>query len=57
MQKIIENVIVVDGDGHCVFCAFVCLRDMFVDDHQMILYQLHKELISEENVRYRRMIG
>jgi len=35
----------------------VGLRNLIVDDHQMTRYQLHKELISEENVHYRRLIG
>jgi hypothetical protein len=47
----------VTGDGHCGFHAVACLRNLSVDDHQIIRYQLHKELISEENARYKRMIG
>jgi len=33
------------------------LRNLSVDDHQMICYQPHEELISEGNARYRRMIN
>jgi len=38
----------VAGDGHCGFRAFVGLRNLIVDDHQMICYQLHKEFIEKK---------
>jgi len=57
MHEFIEKVVDVAGDGHCGICAVVGIRNLSVDDHQMICYQLHKELISEGNVRYQRMIN
>jgi len=57
MHDFIENVVDVVGDGHCGFCAVEGLRNLSVDDHQMIYYQMHKELIGEGNACYRRMIN
>jgi len=57
MQDFIQNVVDVAGDGHCGLCAVAGLRNLSVVDHQMICYQLHNELISEGNARYRRMIN
>ena len=48
----------VDGEiGHCGLCAVVGLRDMYVDDYEMIHYQLQKEIMDEESELYRRLIG
>jgi hypothetical protein len=57
MHDFIEKVEYVAGDGHCGFRAVAGLRNLSVDDHQMICYQLQKELIGEGNARYRRMIN
>jgi len=57
MHDFIEIVVDVAGDGHCGFRAVAGLRNLSVDDHQMIRYQLHQELIGEGNARYRRMIN
>jgi len=56
MHQFIEKVVDV-SDGHCGFCAVADICNLSVDDHQIICYQLQKELIGEENARYRRMIG
>jgi hypothetical protein len=45
----------VAGDGHCGFRAVAGLCNLSADDHQMIHYQLHKELIGEGNACYRWM--
>lgn len=42
MYEFIEKVVDVDSDGHCGFRAVVLLRDMYIDDYQMICYQLQK---------------
>jgi len=55
MHDHIEKVVDVASDGHCRFRAIAGLRNLSVDDHQMICYQLHEELIGEGNARYRRM--
>jgi len=57
MHDFIEKVVDVAGDGHCGFHEVAVLHNLSVCDHQMIRYQLHKELIGEGNVRYRRMIN
>jgi len=57
MYEFIEKVVDVPDDGHCEFRVVAGLRNLNVDDHQMILYQLHKELIGEENEHYRCLIG
>ena len=44
-------------DGHCGFHAVVSIRNLSVDDHQMIGYELHKELIGEIDARYRQVIN
>jgi len=56
MHEYIENVVDVTDDGHCEFHTVTCLRDMTVDDYQMIHYQLQKELNSEEIECYCRLI-
>lgn len=35
------------GDSHYGFRVDAGLRNLIVDDHRMIYYQLHKELIGE----------
>jgi len=57
MHDFIENVVDVAGDGHCGFRAAAGLRNLSLDDHQMICCQLHKELISGGNAHYWRMIN
>ncbi|KEH22913.1 DUF674 family protein [Medicago truncatula] len=57
MHDFIEKVVEVAGDGRCGFRAVAGLRNLSLDDHQMICYQLHKEIISEGNTRYQRMIN
>jgi len=57
MHDFIEKVVDVAGDGHCGFIAVAGLRNLSLDDHQMICYHLHKELIGKGNGRYRRMIN
>ncbi|KEH34242.1 hypothetical protein MTR_3g463560 [Medicago truncatula] len=57
MHEFIEKVVDVTCDGHYGFRAIAGLHNLSFDDHQMICYQLHKELIGEENARYRRMIN
>jgi len=50
-------VVDVADDGHCGLHADAGLRNLSVDDHQIIRYQLHKEIIGEGNARYQRMIN
>jgi len=57
MHDFIEKLVDVAGDGHCGFRVVAGLRNLSVDDHQMICYQLHNELIDEGNARYRRTIN
>jgi hypothetical protein len=57
MHQFIEKVVDVTGEGHCGFHAVARLRNLSIDDHQVICYQLHKELIGERNARYWRMIN
>ena len=57
MHDFIEKVIDVPGDGHCGFWAVEVLRNLTSDDHQLIRYNLYKELVCVENARYRRMIN
>jgi len=57
MHDFIEKVIDVPGDGHCGFRAVAVLRNLSVDDHQIVRYNLYKELVGVENARYRRMIN
>jgi len=57
MHEFIEKIEDVPGDGHCGFRAVAVLRNLTVDDHQLIWYLLYKELFSVENARYRRMIN
>jgi len=40
-----------------IVCSVQVRAIVTVDDHRMICYQLRKELIGEENARYRRLIG
>lgn len=56
-MTLLKNVVDVAGDGHCGFRAVAGIRNLSVDDHQMIRYQLHKELIGEGKAHYRRMIN
>lgn len=57
MHEYIENAVDVTGDGHCGFHTIAGLRDMIVDDYQMIHFQLQKELNNEEIECYRRLLG
>jgi hypothetical protein len=57
MLKFIKKVTDVTGDGHCGFRAVAVLRHLTIDDHQLIRYNLYKELVGVENARYRRMIN
>jgi len=57
MHEFIEKVEDVPGDGHCGFRAVAVLRNLTVDDHQLIWYHLYKELVGLENTHYRRMIN
>lgn len=57
MHGFIEKVTDVPGDGHCGFRAVAVLRNLTVDDHVLVRYNLYKELIGVENGRYRRMIN
>jgi len=57
MHDFIEKVTDVLGDGHCGFRAVAVLRNLTVDDHQIVWYNLYKELAGVENARYRRMIN
>jgi len=57
MHEFIEKEVDVASDSHCGFRAVADLRDMYVDDCQMICYQLYIELNNEENVCYQQMIG
>jgi len=52
IHDFIEKVVDVAGDGHCGFRAIAGLCNLSLEDHQMIHYQLHKEVISEGNARY-----
>jgi hypothetical protein len=56
MHDFIEKVEDVAGDGHYGFRAVAVLRNLTIDDHQIICYHLYKELVGVENSRYRRMI-
>jgi len=49
MHDFIEKVVDIAGDGHCGFRAVAALHNWSLDNHQMIHYQLYKELISEGN--------
>lgn len=53
MHEFIEKMVDVAGDGHYRFRAVVGLRNMYVDDYQIICYQLLKELNSEDSEHYR----
>jgi len=44
MHDFIEMVVDVAGDGHYGFRAVAGLRNLNVDNHQLICYQLHKDL-------------
>jgi hypothetical protein len=57
MHEFIEKVEDVPGDGHCGFRAVAVLRNLTVDDHQIVWYNLYKVLVGVENARYRRMIN
>ena len=57
MHDVIKKVVDIAGDGHCGFRAVAGLRNLSVEDHQMICYQLHKELIGEENACYGHIIN
>lgn len=57
MHEFIEKVVDVAADGHCGFCAVAALRNMYVDDYQIICYQILKELNGEDDERYLRLIG
>jgi len=57
MHDFIEEVEDVPGDGHCGFRAVAVLRNLIVDDQQIIRYHLYKELVGVENACYRRMIN
>jgi len=57
MHDFIEKVTDVPSDGHCGFQAVAVLRNLTVDDHQLIRYNLYKELVGVENARYQRMIN
>jgi len=57
MYDFIEKITDVPGDGHCGFRAVEVLRNLIVDDHQIVWYNLYKELVNVENARYRRMIN
>jgi len=50
MHDFIEKVRDVPGDGHCGFRAVAVLRNLSVDDHQIVKYNLYKELVGVENV-------
>ena len=52
MHGFIEKVTDVPSDGHCGFQAVAVLRNLTVDDHTLVRYNLYKELIGVENVRY-----
>ena len=57
MHDFIEKVIDVPGDGHCGFRAVAVLRNLTVDDHTIVRYNLYKELVGVENVCYQRMVN
>jgi len=57
MPEFIENIVDVPGDGHCGFRVVAVLRNLIVDDQQIICYRLYNELVGVENVCYRRMIN
>ena len=42
---------------HCGFRAVAVLRNLIVDDHQIVRYNLYKELVGVGNAHYRRMIN
>jgi len=48
---------VTSGDDHCGFRAVAVVRNLAVDDHQIVWYNLYKELVGVGNARYRRMIN
>jgi len=57
MHDFIEKVRDVPSDGHCGFRAVAVLRNLSVDDHQIVQYNFYKELVGVENARYWRMIN
>ena len=57
MHDFIQKVTDVPDDGHCGFRAVAVLRNLIVDDHQIVRYNLYKELVIVGNARYRRMIN
>ena len=57
MHNFIKKVTNVHGDGHCGFRAVAVLRNLTVDDHTLVRYNLYKELVGVENACYRRMIN
>jgi len=57
MHDFIEKVRDVPSDDHCGVLVVAVPRNLTVDDHQLIWYNLYKELIGVENARYRRMIN
>jgi len=57
IHDFIEKVVDVPGDGHCGFRAVAVLRNLTVDDHQIICYHLYKEHVGVENACYRSMIN
>jgi len=57
MHDFIEKVEDVPSDGYCRFRVIVVLRNLTVDDHQIICYHLYKELVGVDNACYRRMIN
>jgi len=57
MHDFIKKVRDVPGDGYCGFRAVAVLRNLIVDNHQLIRYNLYKGLVGVENARYLRMIN
>jgi hypothetical protein len=47
MHEFIKKVVDVTSDGYCGFREVSGLRNLSANNHQMICYQLHKELIGE----------
>ena len=46
MHDFIEKVTNVPGHDHCGFRAVAVLRNLIVDDHQIVRYNLYKELVG-----------
>jgi len=57
VHDFIQKVTDVPSDGHCGFRAVAVLRNLTVDDHQIIWYNHYKELVGVENARYQRVIN